>query len=36
MEEGGWPKVVFNDRLCKRKKLRCNKIKNGLINGVFA
>ena len=20
MEEGGWPKVVFNDRLCKRKK----------------
>ena len=21
MEEGRWPKVVFNDRLCKRKKI---------------
>ena len=36
MEEGRWPKVVFNDRLCKRKILGCNKITNGLVNGVFA
>ena len=36
MEEGRWPKVVFNDRLCKSKKLGCNKITNGLVNGVFA
>jgi hypothetical protein len=37
MEEGRWPKVVFNDTLCKRKKiLGCSKISNGLINGVFA
>lgn len=36
MEEGRWPKVVFNDRLCKRKKTWMQQITNGLVNGVFA
>lgn len=25
MEEGGWPKVIFNDTLCKRKKTSMRK-----------
>ena len=36
MEEGRWPKVVFNDRLCKRKKTWMQQITNGLVNGVFS
>ena len=35
MEEGIWPKVVFNDILCKRKKTWMWQNANGLVNVVF-
>jgi len=36
MEEVKWPKVVFNDILCKREETWMQQNKNGLVNGVFA
>ena len=36
MKEGRWPKVVFNDILCKRKKTWMRKILNDLESGICA
>lgn len=34
MEEGRWPKVVFNDISGKRKKTWMRQNRNGLVNGI--
>ena len=36
IEEGRWPNVVFNDKLCKRKKASMRKITNSLANAVLS
>jgi len=36
MEEGRWPKVIFNDRLCNRKNNWMQQNKKWLFNGVFS